>query len=122
MLSVASAVVHVALLGVVAFFAFGLGSAPFENQSPESEAVQHWLLVLSPVLAVLAIAFGLAAAARSVKWMAAAWLAEFVLVAGALFAALERDPDGDYNAIVAGALVLLASGGVATATVREEKP
>ena len=84
--------------------------------------MQHWLLVLSPVLAVLATAFALAAAARSVKWMAAAWLAEFVLVAVALFAALEQDPDGDYNAIVAGALVLLASGGVATVTVREEKP
>ena len=119
-LSLASAAVHVALLGVTAFFALGLALAPFENQSPESEATQDWLLVLAPLLAVLAIAFARAAVARNVKVMAAAWVIEFLLTAAALFYTLGLDSEPDaYVKLIAGTLLILATSGVATVTVHE---
>jgi hypothetical protein len=117
----ASAVVHVALLGVTAFFALVLGIVPFENQPPDSHA-QDWLLVLAPVLVVLAIAFGRGALRRNVKVMAGAWLVEFLLVGAVLFATIDLDPGrDDYTTFFVGALLLLGSCGVATVTVPDSR-
>ena len=116
-LSLSSALVHVALVAAAAFLMWFAASFPFENQSPEDAAADDWLLGVAPLLAVLALLAGGATVARKAKVVAASLMAEFLVGAVVLTYALGESDHSD-GRLILGALAIVLSGTVTATTTR----
>jgi hypothetical protein len=116
-LSLTSALVHVALVAAAAFLMWFSASFPFENQSPEDAAADDWLLGVAPLLAVLALLAGGATVARKAKVVAGLLIVEFLVGAVVLTYALGESDHSD-GRLILGALAIVLSGTVTAITTR----
>jgi uncharacterized membrane protein len=103
-LSAVLAIFHLVGVGLASWLMWFVGVFRFENQTPEDDAANNWLVPVAVVLLALAVAVLIGVLVRRWRWAATALVAEAAVAAVVFIYAIGESTHSD------GQLILYATG------------